>query len=107
MRKNYLYCGDNLEVLRRHIDTESVDLVYIDPPFNSKRNYNIFFDDKDIQTQRIAFEDTWSYKNIQDSLAELKTIPTYKVCESRVERSRSAASCKMVLWKINLSNSSC
>src|SRR5215208_3119962 len=79
MQKNFLYCGDNLEVLRRHIETESVDLMYIVPPFNSKRDYNIFFDDKDIQTQRIAFEDTWSYKNIQESLAELQTIPTYNV----------------------------
>jgi DNA modification methylase len=79
MKKNFLYCGDNLEVLRRHIQTESVDLVYIDPPFNSKRDYNVFFDDKDIQTQRIAFEDTWSYKNIQESLAELQTIKTYNL----------------------------
>ena len=38
--KNELYYGDNLEVLRRYIKDESVDLCYIDPPFNSKRNYN-------------------------------------------------------------------
>jgi site-specific DNA-methyltransferase (adenine-specific) len=38
--KNQLFYGDNLEVLRRHIKDESVDLCYIDPPFNSKRNYN-------------------------------------------------------------------
>jgi len=37
---NQLFYGDNLEVLRRHIKDESVDLCYIDPPFNSKRNYN-------------------------------------------------------------------
>lgn len=37
---NQLYYGDNLEVLRRYIKDESVDLCYIDPPFNSKRNYN-------------------------------------------------------------------
>ena len=73
---NYLYLGDCLNVLRDNIPDESVDLVYIDPPFNSKRNYNIFFDDKEIQTQRIAFEDTWSLKNIQDSLAELHTLQT-------------------------------
>jgi site-specific DNA-methyltransferase (adenine-specific) len=79
MKKNFLYCGDNLEVLRKCVESESVDLVYIDPPFNSKRDYNIFFDDKDIQTQRVAFEDTWSYKNIQDSLAELKTLHTYNL----------------------------
>lgn len=73
---NTLYLGDCLNVLRDNIPDESVDLVYIDPPFNSKRDYNIFFDDKEIQTQRIAFEDTWTLKNITDSLAELHTLQT-------------------------------
>ena len=73
---NTLYLGDCLNVLRDNTPDESVDLIYIDPPFNSKRDYNIFFDDKEIQTQRIAFEDTWSLKNIQDSLAELHTLKT-------------------------------
>jgi site-specific DNA-methyltransferase (adenine-specific) len=73
---NTLYLGDCLNVLRDNIPDESIDLVYIDPPFNSKRDYNIFFDDKEIQTQRIAFEDTWTLKNIQDSLIELNTLKT-------------------------------
>ncbi len=73
---NRLYLGDCLNVLRESIKDESVDLIYIDPPFNSKRDYNIFFDDKEIQTQRIAFEDTWTTKNIQDSLVELNTMKT-------------------------------
>jgi site-specific DNA-methyltransferase (adenine-specific) len=76
---NTLYLGDCLNVLRDNIPDESVDLVYIDPPFNSKRDYNIFFDDKEIQTQRIAFEDTWTLKNITDSLAELHTLSTDKI----------------------------
>ena len=38
--KNKLYYGDNLDVLRKYIKDESIDLCYIDPPFNSKRNYN-------------------------------------------------------------------
>jgi site-specific DNA-methyltransferase (adenine-specific) len=76
---NTLYLGDCLNVLRESVPDESVDLVYIDPPFNSKRDYNIFFDDKEIQTQRIAFEDTWTLKNIQDSLAELHTLKTDNV----------------------------
>ncbi|MCL4550027.1 MAG: restriction endonuclease [Bacteroidetes bacterium] len=71
---NHLYLGDCLNVLRENIKDESVDLIYIDPPFNSKRDYNIFFDDKEIQTQRIAFEDTWTLTNIQDSLTELHTL---------------------------------
>ncbi len=71
---NTLYLGDCLYVLRENVPDESVDLIYIDPPFNSKRDYNMFFDDKEIQSQRIAFEDTWTLKNIQDSLQELHTL---------------------------------
>jgi site-specific DNA-methyltransferase (adenine-specific) len=40
---NQLYFGDNLQVLREHISAESVDLIYLDPPFNSKRDYNLLF----------------------------------------------------------------
>jgi 16S rRNA G966 N2-methylase RsmD len=40
MADNYLYYGDNLEILRRYVKDESVDLVYLDPPFNSAQNYN-------------------------------------------------------------------
>ncbi len=62
--KNRLYYGDNLDVLRRKIASESVDLCYIDPPFNSKRNYfqiynNIGSDGDKAQAQ--AFEDTWEW----------------------------------------------
>jgi len=73
---NKLYLGDCLDILRNELEIkpESVDLIYIDPPFNSKRNYNVFFDDKEIQTQRVAFEDTWSLHSVGDSLTELDTI---------------------------------
>ena len=40
---NQLYFGDNLGVLRESIGDESVDLIYLDPPFNSKRDYNLLF----------------------------------------------------------------
>jgi site-specific DNA-methyltransferase (adenine-specific) len=43
MNMNHLYYGDNLAVLRESIGDESVDLVYLDPPFNSKRDYNLLF----------------------------------------------------------------
>ena len=43
MPDNVLYYGDNLDVLRRHIRDGSVDLVYLDPPFNSDQNYNVLF----------------------------------------------------------------
>ena len=40
---NRLYYGDNLDVLRRHIEDESVDLIYLDPPFKSSQEYNVLF----------------------------------------------------------------
>ncbi len=59
-----LYYGDNLDILRRYIRDESVDLVYLDPPFNSAQNYNAFFSEKDgraAASQIHAFEDTWHW----------------------------------------------
>jgi adenine specific DNA methylase Mod len=61
---NRLYYGDNLDVLRRHVEDESVDLVYLDPPFNSNANYNVLFAEKDgtqAASQIKAFEDTWKW----------------------------------------------
>lgn len=46
MPGNTLYYGDNLDILRRYIDDESVDLVYLDPPFNSNADYNVLFAEK-------------------------------------------------------------
>jgi 16S rRNA G966 N2-methylase RsmD len=45
--KNQHYYGDNLEVLQRYVRAESVDLVYLDPPFNSRQDYNVLFAEKD------------------------------------------------------------
>lgn len=61
---NTLFYGDNLDILRRHVADESVDLVYLDPPFNSKRDYNVLFREKSGQAspaQIEAFTDTWSW----------------------------------------------
>ena len=59
-----LYYGDNLDVLRRHVADESVDLVYLDPPFNSNATYNVLFAERDgtqAASQIKAFEDTWRW----------------------------------------------
>jgi site-specific DNA-methyltransferase (adenine-specific) len=64
--KNKLYFGDNLQILREHIDSESVDLVYLDPPFNSNANYNVLFAEsskKKSVAQIQAFSDTWHWAN--------------------------------------------
>lgn len=61
---NLLFFGDNLHILREHISSESVDLIYLDPPFNSSATYNILFDEKtgEKSTAQIeAFEDTWHW----------------------------------------------
>ncbi len=61
-----LYYGDNLEILREHIKDESVDLVYLDPPFNSNANYNVLFrapDGHQSHAQMEAFEDTWHWND--------------------------------------------
>jgi 16S rRNA G966 N2-methylase RsmD len=43
LKTNVLYYGDNLEILREHIPDGSIDLIYLDPPFNSNRSYNVLF----------------------------------------------------------------
>jgi len=64
MPDNILYYGDNLPVLREHLTDESVDLVYLDPPFNSNATYNVLFAEKngsESAAQIKAFEDTWHW----------------------------------------------
>ena len=62
--KNTLYYGDNLDVLRRYAQDESVDLIYLDPPFKSDQNYNVLFQEQNGSRsagQIQAFEDTWQW----------------------------------------------
>jgi site-specific DNA-methyltransferase (adenine-specific) len=64
LQKNTLFYGDNLPILQEHIADESVDLIYLDPPFNSNRSYNVLFKDeggKESPAQVTAFEDTWHW----------------------------------------------
>ena len=59
---NTLYYGDNLDILRRYVKDETVDLVYLDPPFKSNQNYNVLFQELDgtrSKAQMKAFKDTW------------------------------------------------
>ncbi len=64
MKTDVLYYGDNLEILRKYVPDASVDLVYLDPPFNSNRDYNVIFKDESgrkSDAQLLAFEDTWHW----------------------------------------------
>ncbi|MHB8410332.1 MAG: DNA methyltransferase [Candidatus Acidiferrales bacterium] len=70
---NQLYYGDNLDVLRRYIKDESVDLVYLDPPFKSNQDYNVLFAEKDgtgAAAQFKAFEDTWEWNQLSQAVLE-------------------------------------
>jgi 16S rRNA G966 N2-methylase RsmD len=81
-----LYYGDNLDALRRHLKDETVDLVYLDPPFNSAQNYNAFFQEEDgsaAASQIRAFEDTWSWNQESQRVYE----------ELILQPARSAKSC--------------
>jgi site-specific DNA-methyltransferase (adenine-specific) len=62
--QNTLFYGDNLPILREYVPDESIDLIYLDPPFNSNRSYNVLFKDESGQqseAQMTAFDDTWHW----------------------------------------------
>jgi len=64
IEKNTLFYGDNLDILQRYIKDESIDLIYLDPPFNSKATYNVLYQEKngsDSAAQIKAFGDTWHW----------------------------------------------
>jgi adenine specific DNA methylase Mod len=79
METNILYYGDNLEILRKYIPDSSIDLIYLDPPFNSKATYNVLYKEQTgepSQAQITAFEDTWHWgMESEKALQEIFTSP--------------------------------
>jgi DNA modification methylase len=88
MAENVLYYGDNLDILRQHVRDETVDLVYLDPPFNSNRSYNVLFREAALrngagkgaaarassQAQITAFDDSWHWgDSAEETLREIQT----------------------------------
>ncbi len=74
---NTLYYGDNLDILRQHIPDESVDLVYLDPPFNSNASYNVLFKERsgeESPAQIKAFTDTWEWTQESERIYEREII---------------------------------
>ena len=75
LKTNALYYGDNLRILRDYIPDESIDLIYLDPPFNSNRSYNVLFKETSSalsQAQIEAFEDTWHWGKVaQDTFEDI------------------------------------
>jgi site-specific DNA-methyltransferase (adenine-specific) len=82
---NTLYYGDNLEILRNEIKDESVDLIYLDPPFNSKASYNLLFKSPkghEAHAQITAFEDTWHWgEQAEKEFGELVHQPNTDISE--------------------------
>ncbi|MCX6380845.1 MAG: DNA methyltransferase [Armatimonadetes bacterium] len=82
---NTLYFGDNLNVLEKHIADESVDLVYLDPPFNSNRDHNVLFKEQsghESPAQIKAFGDTWNWAGAMEAWERFYELcPNAKVIE--------------------------
>jgi len=85
---NKLYYGDNLDVLRQHIAPASVDLIYLDPPFNSNRTYNVLFRNRSgaaAQAQIEAFDDTWTWsQDTEHQYLELLTTAPQRIADAMV-----------------------
>jgi site-specific DNA-methyltransferase (adenine-specific) len=83
---NTLYYGDNLDILKRYISDESIDLIYVDPPFKSEQNYNILFKEKNgtaSATQIKVFEDTWHWdKKAEETFIEIIEISPKRIAET-------------------------
>lgn len=85
--RNQLHYGDNLEVLREKIPNEIADLIYLDPPFNSARNYNLLFKQHkgaESHAQIVAFEDTWTWNPLEYKkfLEDERNQPLWKLVSS-------------------------
>jgi hypothetical protein len=91
-----LYFGDNLKVLREHVAGESVDLIHLDPPFNSNATYNVLFkfpDGSQSHAQIEAFDDTWHWTDVAEDacwqvlrgrrLARTRSHPSLLAAKSR------------------------
>ena len=82
---NKLFFGDNLDVLRNEIDDESIDLIYLDPPFNSQASYNVLFKSPtgDGSAAQIhAFEDSWHWgPQAEQEFSEILAQPNTYVSE--------------------------
>jgi len=83
--KNILYYGDNLDILRRYIKDDSIDLIYLDPPFKSNQDYNILFKERNgtkSSAQIKAFEDTWHWgREAEETYREIVESSPKKVAD--------------------------
>lgn len=85
-KANRLYYGDNLDVMRQHVSDGTIDLVYLDPPFNSKKSYNVLFRGhakQEASAQIEAFSDSWTWTiDTETAYAELVANAPTKVVDA-------------------------
>lgn len=105
---NQLYYGDNLTILREHLTDDSVDLVYLDPPFNSKRNFNLLFMQPDghaSDAQITAFTDTWHWgEQAEREFAEILHHPNTRTAEFIQALRRLLAETDLMAYLVMMTN---
>jgi len=103
-----LYFGDNLHVLREEIKDESIDLIYLDPPFNSKRDYNVFLKTPkghESDAQITAFEDSWHWgEQAEREFSELLRHPNTDVAEMIQSLRRFLKESDMMAYLVMMAN---
>src|SRR6266487_2077801 len=105
---NTLYYGDNLDVLREHVADETIDLIYLDPPFNSKRVYNVYLKTpkghaSDAQVD--AFEDSWTWgEQAEQEYSELLRQPNTDVTEMIASMRRFLKESDMMAYLTMMTN---
>lgn len=103
-----LYFGDNLDILRAEIKDESIDLVYLDPPFNSKRDYNLLFKTPkghNSDAQISAFDDTWHWgEQAEREFSELLRQPNTDVAEMIQSLRRFLKESDMMAYLVMMAN---
>ena len=102
--ENTLYYGDNLDILKRYIPDESIDLVYLDPPFKSDQSYNILFKEKngtDSAAQIKVFEDTWHWdRKAEETYEEITEKAPQKVADLIIALRRFLGSNDMMAYLV-------
>ncbi len=105
---NTLYFGDNLDILRAHVAAETVDLIYLDPPFNSKRDYNLLFKTPkghESDAQITAFEDSWRWgEQAEREYAELLHQPNTDVAAMIESLRRFLRESDMLAYLVMMAN---
>jgi site-specific DNA-methyltransferase (adenine-specific) len=100
--QNALYYGDNLDILRDYIPDESIDLIYLDPPFNSNQVYNIIYKEQNgspSQSQIKAFEDTWKWdETVARAYQEVVESGNNKVARSMIAFREMLGECNLLAY---------